>query len=158
MKDGIVGELFKYYEGTLGDFLHEAINEKGQLIKIIIKDVDQLKFSQIDGKGCILTSEYHHVIDNYAIRHIISKHSSEKESLRGQVQIQITDFLLIPNLLTEYDAVRTEIRNKKEVLIYEKTYSDITYNIVEEVRKGRKELAVVTFYKTRKGKLTGADS
>jgi hypothetical protein len=60
--------------------------------------------------------------------------------------------------LTEYDAVRTEIRNKKEVLIYEKTYSDITYNIVEEVRKGRKELAVVTFYKTRKGKLTGADS
>ena len=30
MKDGIVGELFKYYEGTLGDFLHEAINEKGK--------------------------------------------------------------------------------------------------------------------------------
>ncbi len=71
---------------------------------------------------------FHHVLDNFAVKHIITKHSNDKEVLRGQIKIT-----------------------------YTKTYEDCLYTYVEEIRKGRRELAGVTFYK-RKRKLTGANS
>ena len=37
------------------------------------------------------------------------------------------------------------------MVIYEKVYDDYICHLVEEVREGRKEQAVVTFYKTKKG-------
>ena len=97
-------------------------------------------------------------MDNYAIRHIINKHSNEKELLRGQETVQLNDLLRIPDILRTYNTVKLEQRNNKTMVIYEKVYDDHICHLVEEVREGRKEQAVVTFYKTKKGKLTGADS
>lgn len=86
------------------------------------------------------------------------KHASEKEESRGQIRVEINDFLMLPEILAEYDAITLTSRNGKQIIIFEKIYENYTCHLVEEIRKGRKELAVITFYKTRKGRLTGADS
>ena len=116
------------------------------------------ELSVVHEDSFIIGDNYLHVVDNYAIRHIINKHSNEKELLRGQETVQLNDLLRIPDILRTYNTVKLEQRNNKTMVIYEKAYDDHICHLVEEVREGRKEQAVVTFYKTKKGKLTGADS
>lgn len=116
------------------------------------------ELSVVHEDSFIIGDNYLHVVDNYAIRHIINKHSNEKELLRGQETVQLNDLLRIPDILRTYNTVKLEQRNNKTMVIYEKVYDDHICHLVEEVREGRKEQAVVTFYKTKKGKLTGADS
>ena len=149
-----MSELFLYYEGTLDAFLKDAIQEKEKLMKIVLGN----ELSVVHEDSFIIDDNYLHVVDNYAIRHIINKHSNEKELLRGQETVQLNDLLRIPDILRTYNTVKLEQRNNKTMVIYEKVYDDHICHLVEEVREGRKELAVVTFYKTKKGKLTGADS
>ncbi|MBO4657820.1 MAG: hypothetical protein J5639_08630 [Bacteroidales bacterium] len=149
-----MSELFLYYEGTLDAFLKDAIQEKEKLMKIVLGN----ELSVVHEDSFIIGDNYLHVVDNYAIRHIINKHSNEKELLRGQETVQLNDLLRIPDILRTYNTVKLEQRNNKTMVIYEKVYDDHICHLVEEVREGRKELAVVTFYKTKKGKLTGADS
>ncbi|MBR4771738.1 MAG: hypothetical protein IK009_03255 [Bacteroidales bacterium] len=149
-----MSELFLYYEGALDAFLKDAIQEKEKLMKIVLGN----ELSVVHEDSFIIGDNYLHVVDNYAIRHIINKHSNEKELLRGQETVQLNDLLRIPDILRTYNTVKLEQRNNKTMVIYEKVYDDHICHLVEEVREGRKELAVVTFYKTKKGKLTGADS
>ena len=149
-----MSELFLYYEGALDAFLKDAIQEKEKLMKIVLGN----ELSVVHEDSFIIGDNYLHVVDNYAIRHIINKHSNEKELLRGQETVQLNDLLRIPDILRTYNTVKLEQRNNKTMVIYEKAYDDHICHLVEEVREGRKELAVVTFYKTKKGKLTGADS
>ena len=101
---------------------------------------------------------FYHVLDNFAVRHIIAKHANEKEELRGQIKIEESDFLLIPDIVIHFDSCLIQSpRPGRTLITYTKEYKDIEYCYVEEIRKGRRELAGVTYYK-RKRKLTGAKS
>ena len=101
---------------------------------------------------------FFHVLDNFAVNHIYTKHANQKEILRGQILIEEADFYLITDIVLNFDSVEIEIRTEaKKVIIYTKEYPDCTRTYVEEIRIGRHELAGVTYYK-RKRKLTGAKS
>ena len=58
------------------------------------------------------------------------------------------DFLLrIPEIVTHYDALTTsKNRRGQDVILYSKTYDNGVTIYVEEVRSGRKELAMDTMY------------
>lgn len=79
--------MFAYFDGSLEDFLnHIREIEDNHLIKIRL-----VPATTLDDIG-IASSSYHHVLDNFAVTHIIKKHSSEKEVLRGQIIIEESDF------------------------------------------------------------------
>ncbi len=153
-----MSDLFAYYEKPLRDFLLDAVRERASLVKIVIQYADLELIESLAGVCPAVSVDFKHVLDNYAVHHTMMKHASEKEEFRGQVRVEIDDFLMLPEILTEYDAITLTSRNGKQIIIYEKSYATYTCHLVEEVRKGRKELAVITLYKTRKGRLTGADS
>ena len=153
-----MSDLFKYETAPLSNFLQDAEETKDHLIKTIIRGVDQRLAELLTAEGLAFGADFRHVLDNYAVRHIMMKHSNEKEALRGQIQIHLNDFLLLPDILMKYDSVSTLHRNGKMILLYEKRYPNFVCHLIEEVRPGRKEISTVTFYKTKKGKLTGADS
>ncbi|MBO4635233.1 MAG: hypothetical protein J5669_07660 [Bacteroidales bacterium] len=138
-----MGTLFSYFDGSLEDFLiYIKETQDNRLVKIRLGSVESFR----------------HVLDNFAVNHIISKHSNEKEVLRGQLKIQDSDFLLIPDIVTHFDSCIIQSPTPGRTLItYNKAYEDCDYFYIEEIRKGRCELAGVTYYK-RKRKLTDAKS
>lgn len=144
----MMNTLFEYYSGSLKDFLSRART---------ISDNSLMKI-QFAPSTLPEYSDYTHVLDNFAVRHIFTKHASEKEVLRGQIKIEDDDFFLLPSLLNNYDNYHIEVSSGGRTLIhYRKNYPDCTRIYIEEVRKGRHELAGVTYFK-RKRKLTGAKS
>lgn len=148
-----MGTLFTYYDGTLEEFLSsiKEINDN-RLVKIVL-----LPATTLEEIGIVRTS-YSHVLDNFAVQHIITHHANEHESLRGQINIQESDFLLIPDILSRFETCLIERKPSGRIVItYAKNYSDCIRCYVEEIRKGRRELAGVTYYK-RKRKLTDAKS
>ena len=67
------------------------------------------------------------------------------------------DIEAIPQILENYDDLFThKNRRGQDVVVYSKIYKDGTTTYVEEVRVGRKELAMDTIYKRKNGKLTDA--
>ena len=138
-----MSNLFSYYEGSMEDFL------------IYIKEIQDNRLVKI---RLAPVESFYHVLDNFAVRHIIAKHANEKEELRGQIKIEESDFLLIPDIVIHFDSCLIQSpRPGRTLITYTKEYKDIEYCYVEEIRKGRRELAGVTYYK-RKRKLTGAKS
>ena len=142
--------LFQYYEGSLSSFLPEAAITKDRLLKIIICPISERLLTEKSLHHLLLDTEFNHVLDNFAIRHILMKHSNEKEVLRGQILVVLEDFLLLQELLTACDSVNVAVRQGRDVLIYQKSFPDFVGCYVEEIRCGRKELAGVTFYKKKK--------
>ena len=137
-----MSDLFTYYCGSLAEFLRDVKGiQDNRLIKIILAPVS---LESID-------SSFNHVLDNFAVMHIIKKHANEKEELRGQILVETTDLLLIPDILANYDTCDIQIQPTGRTLIcYSKQYPECTRYYVEEVRKGRRELAGVTLYKRKK--------
>lgn len=68
---------FSYFEGSLEDFLAYIKEIKdNRLVKVRLASVES----------------FYHVLDNFAVNHIITKHANDKEVLRGQIKIQGSDF------------------------------------------------------------------
>ena len=91
-----MSDLFAYYEGTLAEFLLDAIEERGRLVKIVIQYADRELVASLAGAFPVLGADFKHVLDNYAVRHTMMKHASEKEESRGQVRVELDDFLMLP--------------------------------------------------------------
>ena len=97
-------------------------------------------------------------IENYnislkadSIKHILSHHSSNKESLRGQVPIVETDFNLIPEIVSNYDSVEESgiTPQGKPVITFKKQIGDVYY-LVNYVSNKNHNLEVQTMYKQQK--------
>ena len=139
---------FKYYTGSLEEFISESrIIDDNRLMKI------QLATSSLPD-----LPNYSHVLDNFAVHHIIHRHSGKRERLRGQEPVSLSDLLLIPEIVHNYDTCSpVQCKNWNQGLIYTKDFNDDTYILIEEIRKGRSELSTTTLYKKKK-KLTDAKS
>ncbi|MCH8317901.1 MAG: hypothetical protein IIA88_05300 [Bacteroidetes bacterium] len=111
-------------------------------------NINTIKANEIFLKTGLNIEGYSYEIDSSSIRHIFKHHSDKvKETNLKQVAISKKDFLLIPEILENYDIV---VKGKKRK---SGTYSIIfikqigkTYYIVEEVRKKKKTLALKTMY------------
>lgn len=90
------------------------------------------------------------VLDNYAVRHTLRQHgSTAAEAKRGQLAIELEDFGLVPLVLAEPDDVRADgqTRQGRDVLVYTKLIGNVGYWVVQELRSGRKQLALVSMRK-----------
>lgn len=93
---------------------------------------------------------YHHRLDADAIRHIRNQHGPGNEDDPALVPVTDDDILKARAILEAPDAVaKGDDRPGRPTLIfYMKDLGD-EFVIIEEVRTGRRELAVTTIYKIR---------
>ena len=124
--------MFSYFDGSLEDYLHyiKDVNDN-RLVKIKLCPATKMEDIGID-------TSFHHVIDNFAVTHIVTKHSNEKETLRGQMLIDESDFHLISDIVSNYNSISVEKpRDGRTLIIYSKQYQECERFYVEEIRKGR---------------------
>ena len=147
-----MGTLFSYFEGNLEDYLTYLPEiQDNRLVKIRLAPAMALEDIGID-------DSYYHVLDNFAVNHILHRHGGNREYLRGQIPVSYSDLLCIPELFDKYDSRSSGYsKNGNPVVIYVKDIENQTYTLIEEIRKGHSELATSTLYK-RKKKLTDAKS
>lgn len=145
-----MSDLFSYFEGELEDFIVEAIATKDSLLKRVISNVSDSLILDLYDRGVIIDETYRHTLDNNAVRHAIKVHGSPKEILRGQIPITVTDFMLIPEIISNYDSLSIENnRRGQDIIVYSKKMSVGMTIYVEEIRLGRHELAASTIYKKK---------
>jgi len=128
-----------------------------ELIEIAILDKSSTKWFDLGGlsnreieiikeKINIDVSDYKRVITVQDINHSMNRHGDKKVD---SYPIDYSDFLLIPFIISNFDEMIvgdiTKTTNLQSI-IWVKEIGD-KYFFVEEIRKGRKKLALKTLYK-----------
>ena len=130
---------------TLINFIGKECDYK---FSIIDEQIDEELMQVAKEKGIDLTG-YKHVIETSAIRHGNGEHGVTSDD---DIPIEITDFLLIPYIIKNRDAViiSDKLTNSRKLpaIKYRKIIGD-EYVYVEEVRTGRKSLAFQTLYRRK---------
>jgi hypothetical protein len=145
---GIVSRIRNLFKAAVS-------STSNKMMKETIAPVTETEVEAIKAKtGIDIDPEYKHTIDNYAINHILKNHSDPaKEESRGQIPVAESDFDRIPDIINSYDSVENAGKNDKglETIRYIKTFPDGVTYYFEEVRTGKKELALNTLYKKKTG-------
>ena len=142
---------FEYYKGSLKQFISWVSSTKGILNKCIIADISQELIDHVSALEIELDGNYKHIVDNSAVNHIQKQHGGAKEYLRGQLPVTMDDWEQIPKMLKEYNSlIVSENAIGNSVLIYTFETDNAILHYVEEIRKGRKELATCSLYNTKK--------
>jgi hypothetical protein len=137
----------------LSDLIKYAFDDTSNQLKTI--ELHFLESDELEFLGKVLSDikkGFKRTIDNYAIVHTHNKHGQEsKEISRGQIAITMDDYLLIPTILQNPDAIYHGEKSNigTDLIKYEKMINGICYFYVEEVRKKRKSLAMKTLYKRK---------
>lgn len=93
---------------------------------------------------------YSHSFDKSAAQHIRKRHGDEKaEQARGQQAITEADIARIPEIVSAYDAIRTDLRapTNSQRVAYAKRYDDGVVVYLEDVSAKRMNMRGVTMWK-----------
>lgn len=93
---------------------------------------------------------YSHSFDKSAAQHIRKRHGDEKaEQARGQQAITEADIARIPEIVSSYDAIRTDLRapTNSQRVAYAKRYDDGVIVYLEDVSAKRMNMRGVTMWK-----------
>lgn len=157
-RDGLDASTFTDHPERLPDALTaltaRAMEDTPPRLAVVVDQVqDPASLSSQTGLDLNLEG-YKHTVDTYAIRHALKQHGDPvREAARGNVAITAADIAAIPDVLRAPDRIeRVEQTNKigNVLLRYVKKIGD-TVIYVEEVRTGRRELAMQTMYKKPAG-------
>ncbi len=152
------GNLFQYFTGSLSELISQARQSATKLVKKVIAPVSSRLKNDLAAKGVDVDDSYKHVIDNNAIRHALKKHGGQQEVKRGQIPLTYADFDRISDIVENYHTIDIENGKRNDINIrFSKSYEDGTTIYVEEKRDKRKELAMVTIWKTKNPALTDAN-
>lgn len=89
-----------------------------------------------------------HSIDEAGVRHILKKHGNEKvENQRGQRAVTKEDITKLPEILLAFDSIEYTGKNEEgnECFLIKKQINGEVH-CIQEIRKGRKKLAVKTMW------------
>ncbi|MDO8776600.1 MAG: phage minor head protein [Burkholderiaceae bacterium] len=106
--------------------------------------------ARIEAATGLPVAGYAAVMDNYAVRHTLRQHGNVKAELgRGQLPIDEDDFGLVPLIMGEADDVFADGKTKqgRDVVVFTKVVGDVGYWLVQEVRPGKGQLAMVSMRK-----------
>lgn len=95
-------------------------------------------------------ANFSHSIDRSGINHIKKKHgSSATETPRGQIAITDSDIARIPDIVSSYDGLRTDLLDSygRPTVAYAKAFDDGVLLYIESVRNKRKDLAALSMRK-----------
>jgi hypothetical protein len=141
---------FQYFTGSTAELVQLSKNAGNTLIKKALSAASDRQLQDFFNAGVKVDSSYHHTIDNFSISHALKKHGVEREMLRGQMPITDADFEKVSGILESYDTmVLSKNSRGQSIVLYSKKYHESTLLYVEEVRVGRKELAMASLYKKR---------
>jgi hypothetical protein len=147
-------------ESDLLDLIEYTFSDETNKLKTIrIYDLEKDEITFLEKLLSLTLSGFKHTVDNYAIVHTHNKHGQEsKEISRGQIAVLRSDYLLIPEIITEPNKISIGEKSSigTDLIIYEKEINGIIYFYVEEVRKKRKSLAMKTLYKRKASTKAGA--
>ena len=140
MKNNIGKLILDLIEIALSDPNYNGFEDLGALSKNEIESIKKLLNEDLSG--------YVHVISADQVRHSIIRHGIDSNDRNP---ILVSDFVLIPIILTDFDTIKkagTGKKSQNQFIIYEKKIGDIYY-CVEEIRKGRKKIAFYSLYKRK---------
>ena len=156
--DGDGQNGFNFFTGTINELIAATRKKGSSLIKKVLSAASNRLIADLKDKGVDISPEHNHTIDNNAINHALNRHSSDKEKEQGQIPLTEKDIENVNDVIDNYDEIKTEKNSRgQDIIIYKKRYTDGTTLYVEEVRTGRKELAMASMRKQRSRKLTDAD-
>lgn len=117
----------------------------------LYRKVDQSEATAIKQKTGLDVEGYDHHVDKTAIRHVLNTHRDPVEEVgKGQVAVVPNDFEKLPEITQPENIIpgATNTQEGLNAIRYRKQIGDVYY-VVEEVRTGRKRLALKTMWKTR---------
>ena len=121
---------------TIIEFVLLSLSDKSnKQKKFLINTIDSVDALIIETQININIENHKRIIDNFGVKHTFKKHGNAQiEASRGQIAIEIEDFVYIPSIVTEPDAiVFGEVNDIGNALIkYIKNIDDIQYVYVEE--------------------------
>ncbi len=94
---------------------------------------------------------YAHILETSGVLHVEKRHGpASPEAKNGGVPVRPEDYAQVESVLREPDrVVRSVTRRGFDAVWYEKRMPDGYWYYVEEIRTGRRTLALETFYKSR---------
>jgi len=137
-------------KGNKNDIIELIVNDKSDFFAIRYANVGSDEALHLHSTTGLDLEFYHHRIDKGAIAHIKNNHGPGKEDDPALEPVTDDDFLKILDIIAKPDRIE---RGKDQAtglpsIIYTKQLES-TYKMVEEVRGGRKELALKTLMKHR---------
>ena len=124
-----------------GEEISELWNETG--------DTQAIFWTNI---GENVLKDYSHSVSLSAIRHIKRQHGNAKsEGLRGQIAITEADMARIPEIISQYDGIRSDFtsddgKNAQRVA-YVKRFNDGVIVYVEQISKKKRDMGAVSIRK-----------
>ncbi|MDR3158604.1 MAG: hypothetical protein LBU11_06265 [Zoogloeaceae bacterium] len=117
---------------------------------VTIAKVSNEAAKEAKDKAALDISGYTHTADMFAVRHTLNQHGdATKEAKRGQIAITSDDIAAIPQAVNAPDARVYGVRNNRgqDLIASIKRLPDGTLLVVEEVRTGRRTLALASIRK-----------
>jgi len=133
---------------SIYDEVQQASPRKRRVIRY--RTVDPEEAARLkDATGIEGLEGYTHIVDSFGARHTFKKHGSERTEIpRGQAPVTTEDFARIPDVVSAPDRIAHagETRRGAPLIRYEKRVNGDVL-VVEEVRTGRRELALLSVWK-----------
>lgn len=95
-------------------------------------------------------AEFSHSLGRSAIKHIQKNHGGlQTEGLRGQLPVTQRDVARVPEIVTNYDHIRTDLQSEQgaQRVAYAKKFDDGVLLYIEDVSRGRSDMRGVTMRK-----------
>lgn len=136
---------------TIDTIIEEAFENPKKYDWVDISEISTEAVKDIKQKFNIDLSNYKFLVDTNAINHSWNNHGPKSGDT---TPINKTDFLLIPTILSNYDSVALggfDRKHKLQIIIFSKRIVNeeltIEFSVANEIRTGRKKLALQTFYR-----------
>lgn len=139
---GLRGELL-----ALADAARAGRNENST---VVVGEVPTWAADAILEETGAHVAGHQRIADMYAVRHVFKKHGdAAKEKARGQLAVTAEDIAALPDVLNKPDSLILGLKNKRgqDVVFSVKTMEDGTALVAEEVRAGKKTLALASMRK-----------
>lgn len=136
-------------DGTIANLILKFAENPKDYAYANLMPVSQDEINEAKQHGLNISGHVH-LIDTDAIRHINREHGDEEtERNRGQIAIKANDYVLIPEITSNPDKriYGGKTNDGLNTIVSVKRLEDGSTVVVEEVRTGRKKLAVKTMYK-----------
>ena len=136
---------------SITEFVTSVLTDKSnKQKKFLLNLIERVEAENIEVKTNINLKNYKRTMDNFGVKHTFKKHrNAQTEASRGQMAIEIADFSHIPSIVSEPDDIIFGAMNDmgNSLIQYIKAIEKFKYFYIEEIRTGRKEIVLQTFYK-----------
>ncbi|TAE00119.1 MAG: hypothetical protein EAZ97_06875 [Bacteroidetes bacterium] len=138
---------------NIRDFVDQILADiSNKQHKLILGKLTETEVLELESQLGIDLSGYQRILDNFGIKHSLKEHGdAKKEELRGQIGITNEDFEKILEIVSDPDEIETGEKSRlgKDLIKYSKVIENALFFYVEEIRTGKKELALQTIYKRK---------